>query len=116
MLIDVKSLADLSKIENGVLDRLFSQYLAAAIDDCRERPGVDRPREIILKMKLAPVADNQGGTGQLDEIRGEFELKANVPVSRTRTISMAAKGKGLMYNDLSRDNVRQGTLAIEKAE
>lgn len=112
MLMDIRSLSDLAKVENGVLDHLFADGLAAAINDCRERPAEAKARDICFKVKLTPVADSQSG-GALCEIKAEFELKTNVPVSRTRKLSMAAKGSGLVYNDLSGDSVHQGTLPIE---
>ena len=109
----IKGLADLAALDGGKLEAAFRARLLQVLDDLRDRPGDEDAREIVLKMKASPVADAQGG---LEGLKVWFELAAKVPAGRTRDYSAdyqrspAGAPVALIYNDLSPEDVGQGTL------
>ncbi|MEK6797378.1 MAG: hypothetical protein AABZ12_00270 [Planctomycetota bacterium] len=107
MLHEIKTLADLEKIENGLLGIQFARFLKQVNEDLIERPGADKSREIVLTCRFTPIADD---CGALSEVRTELEMKCRAPAARTKEYSMGIRRDGLVFNDLSIDNVRQRTL------
>lgn len=107
MRFEIEGLADLPKVERGVVDTLFKREMHAVLEDLNDRPNVLDARKITLTVAMKPVAND---AGLLDEVRTEFEVKKALPTTRTKQYAMGtSRAKKLIYNDLSEDP-RQHTL------
>ena len=108
MRITIRNLSDLSQLDQGVLDAQFREELKSVIEDMRDRPSVSQARKITICLSLKPTSDGAGG---LLEVGTEVEISSTFPKVRTREFAMGAiKTDALVYNDLSPDDPRQGTL------
>lgn len=108
----LKGLADIEKVDGGLVDAMFSDKLQKMLADIKDRPAVKGPRKVTLTVIMAPTVDQQGSSFEVDT---RFEVKAAAPSEQTRRYSMAAIGtEGLVHNDLSPDSVNQMTLDEER--
>lgn len=111
MLVEIKTLADLEKFELGAVAKTFERDLKALLGDLHDRAALEKPRTLTLKMELKPVADD---AGQLAEVKIDVTIGTSVPTCKTRTVNARAKGTdGLVYDDLTPDNVSQQTIPHE---
>ena len=106
----VRSVADVGKMDRGVVDVLFSRALAVVQADVEDRPAVKKARKITLEVAFTPVCSTQG---TLETVQVETEVKTTTPVNRTRMVSMVLDDDGLKYNEVSPSDVRQGTIDQE---
>ena len=57
---------------------------------------------------MEPITDEHG---QLDSVSGKFHVTSSVPKRRSKAYSFGfRKGGRLVFNDLSEDNIHQGTI------
>ena len=96
----------------GRMAEAFNQALARVYDDCKDRPELKTARKITLTVSMKPRAE-QGGS--LDTVDVAFDVKDNVPKRESRTYNMTAGRGGLLWNELSPDEVRQKTLDMAPA-
>lgn len=107
----IETLADLSDFENGKLSLTFENELRRLLEDIHERPGVAKPRQIVVAVNMQPATD---ADGTLEDVKFWVELVAKAPAARTRTVSMGTLGtRGLFWNDLSTANHKQHTIDEE---
>ena len=106
---DIKTLADVGQLDRGVIDKLFLTELSRVTADCEDRPAVDGPRTIVVKLAFKPVATDQG---TLHSVKVEAEVSAKLPVTRTRELDMIldTEQNTLFHNPISPTNAYQGTL------
>ena len=104
-------LETLTKLDDGRVVEAWNQALRRAILDCEDRPGVTEARKVILQLELAPTIDEDGN---VDTVRGQFQVKDSAPVRKTKKYDFSprlqGKSKVLIFNDLSDDNVKQHTI------
>ncbi len=111
MLHEIVELADLGKIDRGVVNLLFRQALERINKDIDDRSAVKGARKLVITLACEPV---QGASGTLESVKVEVEVKVAAPALRTNTYSMGQNAQGhLMFNDLSPDAVGQRTLDEE---
>lgn len=101
------SLAELAEFDDGRVRVAWDQALQRAIDDCADRPGVEKPRTVVLVASFAPVA-SEGG--KLRDVTTEFEIKETSPGRRSAPYAMAARPGGLFFSEFSPDEVDQASL------
>ena len=105
------TLGSLNDLDDGRPAKAFLHELAYAVQDCIDRPGDDKPREVSLVLKLKPVPASENGVVIAETCEGEFLIKSKVPVRKTKTYSFRANKKGhLLYSADSPDNVDQQTF------
>jgi hypothetical protein len=68
-------LETLPELKGGQLRDDFNRLLANIISDCNQRPGINKPRTLTLKLKLTPV----GGTMGLDSVNVEDTVVYTMP-------------------------------------
>ena len=99
------------KLDHGRVHEAFQAELRRIIADLEDRPADTKPRKLSLEFKLTPVQDE---SGNLDEVKGRFDIKAAVPNRRTKEYSFAAQktsqGHRLIFNDLSDEDINQMTI------
>lgn len=112
---DLKSLMD--SLDGGRTGVAFMQQLQRVIADCEDRPMDDKERKVTLEFKCIPIVEPNG---TCDEIKGKFHVTSSVPKLRTKEYSFGIRktrqGSQLVFDDLSDDDVNQGTLALEGDE
>lgn len=107
----IETLADLSDFENGKLSITFENELRRLLGDIHERPGLAKPRQIVIAVNMQPATDSEGN---LEDVKFWVELATKAPAARTRTVSMGTLGnQGLVWNDLSPANHQQHTIDEE---
>ena len=110
--IQFKTLADLEKLEGGLVRRAFEKELRGIFEDLRERPALTKARDITLKLTFVPATDDSGT--ELTEVKIVPEVSSRRPPSRCRELSTRLVGtRHLVYDDLSPDNVHQQTMDLQ---
>lgn len=107
MALEKFTLSSLSTIDDGRIRVAFEQALKRCEDDCKDRPNLKEPRKIALLVVIEPVSDDNGN---LDSCRVQFHLTDAQPKRRSKVYDMKAARGGLLFNELSADDVHQMTL------
>ncbi len=103
----IESLADLEKLERGLVRGMFMRELGHVMDDLRSRAGIKKPRTLKVELTLVPTIDESGALGG---VVIEVSISTKVPTSRTRPYHTAPVGNGLCFDDLSPDDANQRTF------
>jgi len=104
--LDLASLME--QLDGGRVAEAFDAELRRVVMDCEDRPADDKERKVVLTFQIKPVVDD---SGHLDEVKGRFQVTSTVPRRRSKIYSFGARKNGvLVFNDLSDDNINQGTI------
>lgn len=106
MALEKFMLGTLATMDDGRINAAFNAALKRVEMDCHDRPGVKTARKIEIVMLVEPVADE----GELDSVNVSFVIKDNVPKRQSKAYNMRAERGGLIYNEVSPEDVRQLTL------
>lgn len=101
------NLAVLGTIDDGRISEAFAQALARVEHDLRDRAVVKKSRKITITLEMTPVANERG---DLESCWVGLDVKDNIPARKTKNYNMAATRGGLMFNELSPEEVRQQTI------
>jgi len=101
------SLAALSTMDGGRLNETFEQALRRLQEDCKDRPAVKGARKLTLTVSLAPLADD---AGELESIDARIDFNEKAPKRASKIYNMESFAGGLLFNELSPDEVKQRTL------
>lgn len=107
MAIEKFSLKSLADIDNGRVREAFEQALGRCESDCKDRPGVDAARKVTLTATLSPVIDPDG---EMSSCNVQFQITDSVPQRKSKVYNMQAGRAGLLFNELSPDEVNQMTI------
>jgi len=106
------TLESLANLDGGRVGTAFQLSLKRAIQDCEDRPGVKKPREITLKMQILPVAAAEDSI--CDEVAWQAVVSDSVPKRQTRIYSARVRSGGkAAFNDESLDDVNQMSLGLD---
>lgn len=106
MIKDLK-LERLAEIDDGRIAAAFDDEIGKIVEDLNDRPGDKTARSVTVKLSFVPHAPG----GAVDDVSVDFEITSKIPKKRSKTYSMAVHGtRRLVFNDVSTDDVRQGTL------
>ena len=106
------NLTNIAEMDSGRIREAFEQAINRMRDDCRDRPGVQKPRKAQLIVSMAPTV---GEDGEVDTIEVSFDIKETIPARQSRRYSMRDRGGAgdLMFNDLAPDDPDQMTIDAE---
>ncbi len=105
-----KSIGDM---ENGKIGVAFDNELKRVVADLNDRPGLKKPRKVMLQITFMPVGDQ----GVVDSVNFGVQIKSNVPEKKSKVYSAGISGVDtLVVNEDSPDNWRQGTLNLGTGE
>lgn len=107
MAIEKLTLDGIARLDDERIAKAFALALDRARRDCHDRPALEKARKVTLTILMTPCEDEDGSCGTVDV---QFELDDNVPKRATRKYNMRSLSTGLWFNELSPDDVRQGTL------
>jgi len=102
----------LAIIDQGRIKEAFDQAFARLVGDCKDRPELKKARQLTLACKIEPRTEQ----GSLDSVNVTFEIKELVPNRASRVYNMSAGRGGVLWNELSPDEVRQKTLDMAAKE
>lgn len=107
MALELFSLGTLAHIDEGRVRLAFEQALQRVEADLKDRPNETKPRKIAITLTFDPNADERG---DLLTCKVGIDVKDNIPARRTRDYEMRATRAGLMWNELSPNDVHQKTI------
>lgn len=100
-------LATLTELDGARIRTAFDQAVERLVEDCKDRPNVKAKRTLALSVSLVPIPDDDG---ELSSIDVDFAMKETAPKRESRTYNMLPARKGLLFNEVSPDEVKQRTL------
>lgn len=112
------TLSALVNLDGGRVDEAFLQAIGRAIQDCEDRPHVDKCRSVEIKVEVTPISER----GLVEECQIQFKFADKAPVReskkygmtiRNRRAGSGARQKVLVFNDLSEDDPNQRTLDMQ---
>ncbi len=102
------SVESIGVIDDGRVQAALNREIERVVEDCLDRPGDETAREVTMKIAIKPES---GQAGVCEDCDVEFEIKSKLPPVRSKRYQMRPEGNGgLVFNDLSPEAVRQGTL------
>ncbi len=104
------NLESLSTIDGGRIKEAFEQLVKRCEGDCKDRPALTTARTIGLVVKFEPVPND---FGDLDSVNVTFDIKESLPKRSSKPYNMRAVPGGLLFNEMSPEDVDQGTLEFE---
>lgn len=107
MAIEKFSLESLAHLDNGRLRAGLDQALRRAQTDCTDRPGLKKPRRITLTIDMTPVPNE---AGDLESCDVAFQVTEKTPNRQSKVYNMKATPGGLLFNELSPNDIKQSTL------
>lgn len=102
-------LAAIAGLDEGRIGMAFADALRRCEEHCRDLPALEKPRKVLLEVSMVPEYD---ATSQsCVAVAVSFKVADTVPKRESTTYVMKAlHGGGLVYNDMSPDDIRQMTL------
>ena len=102
-------ISDLSDIDNGRIAEALKMKMKRVLDDCRDRPNLDKSRKIKLQVEVTPTADPK--TFALDGINLSFRINSTYPNRERIDLNLGCKADGrLFYSEHSPGNFDQKTV------
>lgn len=101
-------LAALKDLDDGRVAAGFDQALQRCVADCKDRPNLKDARTINLKVTIVPVAGDDAG--EMESCDVQFKITDAIPKRSSKVYNAKSTRNGLVYNDLSPDEVNQMTL------
>lgn len=102
-------ISDLSEIDNGRISEALKLELKRVLDDCRDRPTLDKSRKIKLQIEVSPTADPK--TYSLDGVNLSFRINSTFPNRERLDLNLGCKADGrLYYSEHSPGNFDQKTV------
>ena len=106
--LDFASIADL---DGGRVAAALQRELKRAVNDCRDRPNVAKPRKVNLIFEVSPPDEGPDQSGDMDAVKMAFSFQNAFPARRATGYRMRVQRNGeLVFNDFSPDNPRQRTI------
>ncbi len=102
------TLDSIKDLDGGRVYEAFQQAIKRIVNDCEDRPGVEKSRTVSLQVVATPISADEGS---LDTVKVQFKVIEAMPKRESKAYDMMArKGGMLVFNDLSDDNVKQKTI------
>lgn len=97
----------LALIDGGRIKEAWEREMKRMREDCQDRPALNKPRQVHIVTSLVPVC---GEDGTLESVKVAFDIDHKMPKRQSQVYDMKAVPGGLVFNELSPEDVRQGTL------
>lgn len=108
MAIKEFDIAALGEFDGGRIAEAVNQEIRRVINDCKDRPQVEKVRSVTLQFDFEPLMDDQR---ELDACNLSFQIKSNLPKRESKTYNVGVKKDGrLFFSEHSTDNVNQRTI------
>ena len=111
--LELLNLESVAGIDAGRIAIAFEHELQACIADCKNRPALDKARTVTLKISLVPVL-SQDKADEMESCYVDFQVSHAVPKKDSKSYNMQSTPSGLVFNEMSPDDVRQ--LSLDMAQ
>ena len=102
------ALENLADVAQGTVGIRFQNLIELAVKDCLNRPGVDKSREVIVKVRFKPRKDEDGLAEEADV---DVVLASKIPDFASQSVNCSLRKTGhAVWNDLSEGDVDQLTI------
>lgn len=102
------TLESISRIDGGRIRAAVEQAIARCYNDVLDRPSLKTMRKVALTVKITPIPDDSSLGA--DSCNVEFDINESIPRRTSKKYNMQATNAGLLYQELSPEDVRQATL------
>ena len=109
-------LTTLKELQGGAVFQQVQKLIAAAVADCENRPGEDRPRKVVIQLEMKPVTrfeeiDENHTKRVLDGIKLSLQMDVKCPTRKTIEFDCGVgENHALTFNPDSPHNHRQAGL------
>lgn len=107
MALEKFNLGCLATMDDGRIREAFEQALKRCELDCKDRPALEEARKVSMSVTLVPVP---GERGDLDSVNIVVKITDTLPKRCSKAYNMKATRGGLLFNELSTEDVNQATL------
>lgn len=107
MALEKFTLATLASMDDGRIREAFEQAVKRCELDCKDRPALEESRKVSMSVTLVPVL---GEDAQLDSVNIVIKILDTLPKRCSKSYNMKASRSGLLFNEMSADDVNQATL------
>lgn len=108
MPLETFNTAYLAHIDGGRVRVGLDEAIRRAYSDCEDRPGLKKARKVTLEITITPEIEGEN----LDSCTVEFDVKERIPARSSKSYNMRAGSGGLLFNELSPEDVDQGTIPM----
>jgi len=99
---------DIADLDDGRIALTINNHIKKAVEDCQNRPGVEKNRSVSLSIEIIPAPQEDG---LCEEVDVEIISGVKLPKSHSKPMSMGARMNGqLVFNAASPGDVNQGSL------
>lgn len=106
------TLESLHLVDRGLIAVMVDREIQRCFSDCDDRPTLEKPREVIIKIKQVPAASDE----RLNHVKVAVSVESKIPGRNTVEYPMLATSDGLMFQPESPRNPRQNTLYANSQE
>lgn len=110
--VSILDLAELAKLDDGLLAEAFRANLRLVVNDLNDRPNDDRTRKLTLVLSFVPEANR----GDLDRVKLDYKVTHNIAGHEGRECVLTPKRLGrdleLMFANVGTD-ARQPHLPLD---
>jgi len=112
------NLGTIHQLQGGAIFEQAQKLIQAAVTDCENRPGEERPRKVVLMLELTPITriediDETHTRRVLDGVKLKFHMDVKCPTRRTIEIDCGVgEGHQILFNPDSPHNHRQEPLPL----
>lgn len=104
----------LSHLDGGKINAAFRKHLERASYDCQDRPGDNKPRQVVVEVTFQPVTEQDG---DCSEAKWDVRIKSKVPPHQSKAFSAGMRRNGtFVFAEDSLENVNQGTLGYDDGD
>ncbi len=91
------SLATLQQVDNGKINAAFDHELKRIIEDCHDRPAMDKPRKLVLEVSVTPNQSTDSDQVYCSSVAMQIRVDAKIPGRRTKVYTMETKPSGTAF-------------------
>jgi len=85
------TLDSLGDLDDGATRLLVDAAIAEALEDCDNRPSLDKPRRVVVTLEFTPVLSQFGGMKGVD---AEAKVKTTFPARAARSEYLPTNARG----------------------
>lgn len=99
------NLQNLALLDGAKIPMVFDKEMARIIEDCNDRPLLDKARRVVIVFEAVPVSNIEknkgsvpaGGTVDCDNVKLKCEIQSSIPKHKTQVYTMTPKNDGSLF-------------------
>jgi hypothetical protein len=108
------SLASMKDVDSGKINAAFDHELKRIIEDCHDRPGMNKPRKLVLEVLLLPNCGTDANELYCESVAAQIRVDSRIPGRKTKVYTLDTKPSGAAYfNADAPENPDQMTIDDE---